>query len=107
MQIIPPCFGLGVKISVSELLCFESLTSFHISFILYQFKSPSCKATSDFVIFKLCGRRVNVLLAEDFWNYGEFSGAKLRSDRPLVPNTEGAAWHSAQTHPRPSLSKSV
>lgn len=33
-------FRLGVKINISELMCFESLTSFHVSFILYQSKSP-------------------------------------------------------------------
>lgn len=35
------CFCLGVNINISELMCFESLTSFHLSFILYQFKAPN------------------------------------------------------------------
>lgn len=32
MQIIPPCFCLGVTINMSELMCFQSLTSFQVSF---------------------------------------------------------------------------
>lgn len=31
----------GVEMNISELMCFESLTSFRLSFILYQFRSPS------------------------------------------------------------------
>lgn len=40
VQIIPPCFCLGVTINMSELMCFQSLTSFQISFLFYQARSP-------------------------------------------------------------------
>ncbi|XP_036091378.1 serine/threonine-protein kinase Nek7 isoform X1 [Rousettus aegyptiacus] len=50
---------LGVRVTISERVCFDSLTRFHISFILYQFKSPSCKTPDDFVIMKLHATGVN------------------------------------------------
>lgn len=83
MQIIPPCFCLGVKMNISELMCFESLTSFHISFILYQFKSPSCKTPNGFGIIKSRVRRISkmpwFLVAIGFEAYG-FSAISLCSD---------------------------
>lgn len=35
VQIVPPCFCLGVKIPTLELMYSESLTSFRVSFIWY------------------------------------------------------------------------
>lgn len=86
VQIIPPCFCLGVKINMSELMCFESLTSFHISFIFYQAQSPrkSTLACSRFIKSARITRVFHGLRCEHHcW---EFSADKLCS------KIVGAKW---------------
>lgn len=78
-------------------MCFDSLTSFHISFILYQFKSPFRKTPDDFVIMQLHARRENEHDGFQWLKISRMSpGHEVCSDGLSVPNVEGSAWHFSQ-----------